>query len=213
MSWWEKVRRGSGREPALEKRQPGVPDLSVRICGQWGSEEGDLYGAKLPSTSTRSVPLLVPVSPKLSVKHLGLLFMQVHLHAGAFKRSWQPPPVRRTTPCWECVHFPNTCGEQPVSWLGFLLSQGTKQSCHHGHDSQVTHWLLCALFRTPKETTNFNGRHLQQRLLQKSCSCENDPDACDSCNSTLFLPRIYGQSWASTDWPPGWSRTEDRDAP
>lgn len=170
------------------------PDLSFRLGGQWGSEEGDLRGAKLPSPSTHSLPLLVLASPKLSLKHLGLLFMQVHLHAVVFK-AWQPPQVKRTTPCSsECVHFPNPCGEQPVSRLGFLLSQGTKQSCHHGHDSQVTHWLLCALFRTPKETTNFYGRHLQQRLLQKSCSCENDPDACDSCNSTLFLPRIYGQS-------------------
>lgn len=150
--------------------------------------------------STHWVPFLVLASTKLSLKRLCLLATQVHLHVLVLK-AWQLPQIKRTTPCLECVHFPNTCGEQSVSWLGFLHSQGTKQNCHHRRYLQVTHWLLLPLFRTPKETTNFYGRHLQQRLLQKSYSCENDPDACDSCKPALFIPRIYGQSWASTDWP------------
>lgn len=156
--------------------------------------------------STHSVPFLVLASTKLSLKCLCLPITQIHLHVLVFK-AWQLPQIKRTTPCLECLHFPKTYGEQSVSWLGYLHSQGTKQNCHHRHYLQVTHWLLLPLFWTPKETTNFYGRHLQQRLLQKSYSCENDPmrviPASRLCSYPGFMAKLElpltGLEWSITE--------------
>lgn len=205
----ESERRGPGREPALEKRQPAVSRpfcLALRTMRLSSRDlcKAELTSVKSPSSSSfpgfYQVIIKTFVSPLHSSPSTCIPFVL---------EAWQLPQIKRTT-CLECVHssFPTL----PRSEWASERSCPDSASYTPREQSKIvtigiTCWLLTGYyvpcFELPRKPLTFMEGILQQRLLQNSYSCENEPDAHarDSRSSALFLPGIYGRSWASTDWP------------
>lgn len=151
----ESERGGSGRKPALQKREcedvcgpfwqhlrtprfeekVAFPEVDSCLCRITGSSFTSLRSCYLWNVSAFSL--------------LKYTYMFYYLRLGSHLREREHSPLWMCGPC-----FPNTW-EPPMTRLCFLSSHTTKWNCHHGYDLQVTHRLLCTLFQTPKKTTNF----------------------------------------------------------
>lgn len=92
----------------------------------------------------------------LSLKCQCLLFTQVHLHVLVFK-TWQPPQIKTAFPSVSLQTFLSQHSQRVMGVLTRLLTlPQNKAELSPRHYCQVTHWLLCALFQTPKKTTSFD---------------------------------------------------------
>lgn len=162
VSWREKVRGEVWAESLLSRNTSmrTCVDPSARIWGRRGSKTGHLFRGKLTSLPNNLVPLFFFFfwfpSITLSLKCQCLLFTQVHLHVLVFK-TWQPPQIKTALPSVSLQTFLSQHSRRVMGVLTRLLTlPQNKAELSPRHYWQVTHWLLCALFQTPKKTTNFD---------------------------------------------------------
>ena len=155
----ESERGGSGRKPALQKHS--MRCVRTLLSGSEDTQvikkkkKGYLSRGKLTSLSNDPVPLFFFPSITLSLKCQWLLVTQVHLHVLVFK-TWQPAQIKRTFPSLSVWTFLSQNSQRAI---GVLIQLHTcpqnKAKSSPQYYLQVTHWLLCVLFQTPKKTTNF----------------------------------------------------------